>query len=115
MHFGYRLFAYVGSQGASIYLKNGEVYEDRGFKVTVSDTTGAGDAFMGGFLSELISLDITKGNLCKRIREHHQPLLTFANASGALTASVKGAIQEAPGKRHVLTLIAAQRASNESR
>ncbi|MGE7878484.1 carbohydrate kinase family protein [Peribacillus muralis] len=104
-----------GSQGASIYLKNGEVYEDRGFKVTVSDTTGAGDAFMGGFLSELISLDITKGNLCKRIREHHQPLLTFANASGALTASVKGAIQEAPGKRHVLTLIAAQRASNESR
>ncbi|WP_340371585.1 carbohydrate kinase [Peribacillus sp. FSL E2-0218] len=104
-----------GSKGASIYLKNGELYEDPGFSVTVSDTTGAGDAFMGGFLSELVSLDITNGNLRQRVREHHQRLLTFANASGALTASVKGAIQEAPGKRHILTFIATQRTKNESR
>ncbi|MCU6603129.1 carbohydrate kinase [Peribacillus frigoritolerans] len=98
-----------GSDGANIYLKNGEVYEDKGFKVIVSDTTGAGDAFIGGFLSELVSLEVTNENLCERVSENHQRLLTFANASGALTASVKGAIQEAPGKRHVLNFISTQR------
>ncbi|RPK04746.1 Fructokinase [Priestia endophytica] len=46
-----------GSEGAIIYLKDGEHYIDRGFKVIVSDTTGAGDAFIGGFLSELMLLD----------------------------------------------------------
>lgn len=101
-----------GSEGAIIYLKNGEQYEDRGFKVTVSDTTGAGDAFIGGFLSELLSLDISNDNLCQTVSKNHQRLLTFANASGALTASVKGAIQAAPGKRHVLNFISTQRATN---
>jgi fructokinase len=98
-----------GSMGAVIYLKNGEKYEDHGFKVTIADTTGAGDAFIGGFLSELISLDISIGNLCYKIKENHQRILTFANASGALTATVKGAIHSAPDKRHVMNFIATQR------
>ncbi|MGE1115588.1 carbohydrate kinase [Priestia megaterium] len=98
-----------GKDGAIIYLKNGEQFEDKGFKVTVSDTTGAGDAFIGGFLSVLLSLDTSRDNLCQTVSEHHQQLLTFANASGALTASVKGAIQAAPGKQHVLNFISTQR------
>lgn len=98
-----------GSIGASIYLKNGEHFEDKGFKVAVSDTTGAGDAFIGGFLSELLSLNISTDNLCAKVSENHRQLLEFANASGALTASVKGAIQAAPGKQHVLNLISTQR------
>ena len=98
-----------GNDGAIIYLKNGEVYEDKGFKVTVSDTTGAGDAFIGGFLSVLAFSWHIEDNLCQTVSEHHQRLLTFANASGALTASVKGAIQAAPGKRHVLNFISTQR------
>ncbi|QED49852.1 carbohydrate kinase family protein [Cytobacillus dafuensis] len=97
-----------GSEGAIIFFKNGEKYEDKGFTVSVADTTGAGDAFIGGFLSELLSLNITIHNLCQKIKENHQRLLTFANASGALTATVKGAIQAAPGKDEVLKLIAAQ-------
>lgn len=98
-----------GSKGAVIYLKNGNHYEDKGFKVTVADTTGAGDAFIGGFLSELQSLDITIENLCEKVSENHQRILAFANASGALTASVKGAIHAAPAKHHVLNFIATQR------
>lgn len=98
-----------GSKGAAIYLKNGNQYEDKGFKVTVADTTGAGDAFIGGFLSELLSLDISIKNLSQKISESHQRILTFANASGALTASVKGAIHAAPAKRHVLNFISTQR------
>jgi len=98
-----------GKDGAIIYLKNGEQFEDKGFKVTVSDTTGAGDAFIGGFLSELLSIDISSENLCQKVSEHHQQLLTFANASGALTASVKGAIHAAPGKQHIVNFIDTQR------
>ncbi|MCF8891269.1 PfkB family carbohydrate kinase, partial [Priestia megaterium] len=98
-----------GKDGAIIYLKNGEQFEDKGFKVTVSDTTGAGDAFIGGFLYQLLSIDISSGNLCQKVSEHHQQLLTFANASGALTASVKGAIHAAPGKQHIMNFIATQR------
>jgi fructokinase len=98
-----------GKDGAIIYLKNGEQFEDKGFKVTVSDTTGAGDAFIGGLLYQLLSIDISSENLCQKVSEHHQQLLTFANASGALTASVKGAIQAAPGKQHIMNFIATQR------
>ena len=98
-----------GSKGAVIYLENGEKFEDQGFKVTVADTTGAGDAFIGGFLSELISLDISIENLGQKVSEKHRKILTFANASGALTASVKGAIHAAPAKQHVLNFIATRR------
>jgi fructokinase len=94
-----------GRHGASIHFENGETYEGKGFKVTVADTTGAGDAFIGGFLSELSQHGITSENLVEQVRAHHEELLTFANASGALTASVKGAIQSAPGKEHVLRFI----------
>ncbi|MGM0746297.1 MAG: carbohydrate kinase family protein [Bacillota bacterium] len=55
-----------GCDGAAIYLKNGESYEDKGFKVAVSDTTGAGDAFISGFLSELMSIGIAKQTLCEQ-------------------------------------------------
>jgi fructokinase len=98
-----------GSKGAVIYLKSGESFEDCGFKVTVADTTGAGDAFIGGLLSELLSLNISVDHLCQKISENHDRILTFANASGALTASVKGAIHAAPAKGHVLNFISTQR------
>lgn len=99
-----------GKDGASIYLKSGERFDDPGFKVTVADTTGAGDAFIGGFLAELIQLSVKSGQLILTISEHHETLLAFANASGALTTSVKGAIHAAPGKKQVLELAAMQRA-----
>lgn len=95
----------LGKDGAILYLKNGESYRGDGFNVTVADTTGAGDAFIGGFLSVLLELEITTHNLVSKIRDNHEQLLTFANASGALTASVKGAIQSAPAKNHVLNFI----------
>jgi len=98
-----------GSEGAEIYLKSGETYRNEGFKVTVADTTGAGDAFIGGFLSELIAFNPSVDDLCEKISKNHERILTFANASGALTASVKGAIHAAPAKKHVLNFIEVQR------
>ncbi|MED4072878.1 hypothetical protein [Priestia endophytica] len=69
-----------GNGGTIIYLKN---------KVVVQDTRGAGTIFISGFLSELISLDISINNLHQKVSPNHQRLLTFSNASGPLTASVK--------------------------
>ncbi|KAK9075293.1 hypothetical protein SSX86_003616 [Deinandra increscens subsp. villosa] len=67
-----------------------------GVKVKPVDTTGAGDAFVGGILSILAS----DTNLYKdetRLRE----ALRFANACGALTVTKKGAIPAMPTKDEV--------------
>ncbi|WP_338780303.1 carbohydrate kinase [Metabacillus sp. FJAT-52054] len=98
-----------GGDGAAIYLKEGQVFKDPGFKVTVEDTTGAGDAFIGGLLSELLSLEAKPDSLIQTLQTHHEQLLTFSNASGALAASVKGAIEAAPGREKVMKFIEAQR------
>lgn len=94
-----------GKDGASVYLKSGERFDHQGFQVQVEDTTGAGDAFIGGFLAELIKLDFHNGKLMSAIRAHYENLLAFANASGALTTSVKGAIHAGPGKEQIMDFI----------
>jgi fructokinase len=39
------------------------------------------------------------------LSEYHKEILDFANASGALTASVKGAIHSTPAKKHILNFL----------
>ncbi|MEM1503787.1 carbohydrate kinase [Domibacillus sp. 8LH] len=101
-----------GKNGASLFLKSGQQFHDPGFKVAVMDTTGAGDAFVGGFLSKILELNVHSKGLAETINIHYKSLLSFANASGALTAAVKGAICAAPEKKYVLNWAAAQRNKN---
>ncbi|MGX1192133.1 carbohydrate kinase family protein [Metabacillus sp. SLBN-84] len=98
-----------GNEGAAIYIKDEGVYEHSGFKITPVDTTGAGDAFIGGFLSELVRLNTNPLNLTELLRTHHNKLLIFANASGALAATVKGAIDSTPGREGVMEFIRTMR------
>jgi fructokinase len=93
-----------GAKGADLYTKEGK-FESSGFKVTVEDTTGAGDAFIGGFLYKLLEMDVQVSNLDQVLNEYHKEILEFANASGALTASVKGAIHATPAKKHILNFL----------
>ncbi|WP_042352850.1 carbohydrate kinase family protein [Bacillus massiliigorillae] len=93
-----------GADGAELHLKN-QSFVSSGFKVTVSDTTGAGDAFIGGLLYMLTAHKVQLANVEQILADKHDDILTFANASGALTASVKGAIHAAPAKKHVLNFI----------
>lgn len=93
-----------GADGADLYLRNAK-YESSGFKVAVADTTGAGDAFIGGFLYKLLENKVSLSNIEKVLHDENEDILRFANASGALTASVKGAIHAAPAKKHVLNFI----------
>lgn len=71
-----------------------------GFQVEAVDTTGAGDAFVAGFLSHLVAEDDLlqdEGKLQAAIR--------FANGAGALTATGRGAIPSLPTVDQVRELI----------
>ncbi|GLB62054.1 carbohydrate kinase family protein [Cytobacillus sp. NCCP-133] len=96
-----------GSAGAELFLQDAN-WESSGYKVDVQDTTGAGDAFIGGFLFKLLEAKVNSENILSILKEKHTEILSFANASGALTAAGKGAISALPDKEQVLAFIKAQ-------
>ncbi|MED6180380.1 hypothetical protein PIB30_009733 [Stylosanthes scabra] len=85
-----------GADGCRYYTKefNGRV---QGFKVNAVDTTGAGDAFVAGILSQLAA-DLSLLQKEEQLRD----ALKFANACGALTVTERGAIPALPTKEAVL-------------
>ncbi|XP_073151381.1 probable fructokinase-6, chloroplastic [Henckelia pumila] len=85
-----------GQEGCRYYTKefNGRV---AGLKVESVDTTGAGDAFVAGVLSQLAT-DTSLLQDENRLRE----ALRFANACGALTVTERGAIPALPTRETVL-------------
>jgi fructokinase len=66
-----------GGDGA--VLLHDQIYRVPGFKVTVADTVGSGDAFLAGFLKKHIN------------GEAPADALTYASALGALVATHRGA------------------------
>lgn len=97
-----------GAAGADLYSKDAK-WTSSGYKVDVQDTTGAGDAFIGGFLFQLLEQEATPGNLGEVLSAKHADILKFANASGALTTTGKGAISALPKKEQVMNLIIEQK------
>ncbi|WP_082727092.1 PfkB family carbohydrate kinase [Paenibacillus riograndensis] len=73
-----------------------------GYKVDTVDTTGAGDAFLGGFLYQLLE----RGCSVEQIRDQDWiPIVSFANAVGALVTTRKGAIPAIPTYRQAAALV----------
>ncbi|KAJ8556323.1 hypothetical protein K7X08_023081 [Anisodus acutangulus] len=88
-----------GGDGCRYYTKDfhGRV---NGIKVTPVDTTGAGDAFVGGLLNSMaLDPDIYMDE--KKLRD----ALHFANGCGAITVTEKGAIPALPTKEAVLKIL----------
>ncbi|MQL96012.1 hypothetical protein Taro_028682 [Colocasia esculenta] len=85
-----------GRDGCRYYSKD---FSGRvgGLQVNAVDTTGAGDAFVAGFLYHLAS-DLLLLKDEDRLRE----ALKFANACGALTVTERGAIPALPSRQAVL-------------
>ncbi|MGE5612902.1 MAG: PfkB family carbohydrate kinase [Bacillota bacterium] len=65
------------------------------YDVKVVDTTGAGDAFLGGALYKLKGLGLEQ--LCTLSKKDLEDILSFANAVGALTTTKRGGIPAVPG------------------
>ncbi len=85
----------LGANGA-VARAGGEVVESPGFVVPVADSTGAGDAFRGGFIAGWIAAPAgaTLGDI-----------LTFANATAALNCRAVGAQAGLPTRAEVMALV----------
>ncbi|CAN1227958.1 Probable fructokinase-6, chloroplastic [Linum perenne] len=88
-----------GPDGCRYYTKefSGRV---KGLKVEAIDTTGAGDAFVAGILSQLAA-DLSLLQNEEKLRD----ALKFANACGALTVMERGAIPALPTREAVTDAI----------
>ncbi|MED3573279.1 carbohydrate kinase [Cytobacillus praedii] len=93
-----------GAAGAELYIK-GYKYESKGYPVKAVDTTGAGDAFIGGVLYKLLEMRACPSNLERILKANYAVILAFANGSGALTTTGKGAISSLPTKEAITELI----------
>jgi fructokinase len=81
----------AGDQGCAYFL-NGHIGRLPAFPVDVEDTTGAGDSFVAGFLSQLCQ----KGLRCLQDAHGARAVVRYASAVGALTTSHAGAIAAQP-------------------
>lgn len=79
-----------GALGSTFYSKEGLLLHMPGLKVDVKDTTGAGDAFIGCFLSEMIKVDLvfTESNILHALK--------VANTKAALTTTQFGGMSAIP-------------------
>ncbi|WP_046175881.1 carbohydrate kinase family protein [Domibacillus indicus] len=89
-----------GADGAALYM-NDRKMESAGFSVQVQDTTGAGDAFIGSFLFQMLELETAPENSLSILEQHGEEMLQFANAAGAITTTGKGAISSLPSIRQI--------------
>lgn len=95
------LLVTLGEKGTVIKNEAGNLAVSS-YQVTPIDTTGAGDAFMGAFLSLLIR----SGQELEKLRlEEAEQMVQFANAAGALTTTKKGGIDAQPRLEEILQLM----------
>jgi ribokinase len=85
----------LGSRGAQLRTSDGEVVNVAAFAVRPVDTTGAGDAFCGGFAAALARGD----SMVDALR--------FASATGALATTRPGAVPSLPLLAEIEALISA--------
>jgi sugar/nucleoside kinase (ribokinase family) len=99
------LFVTLGAQGCYAHVSgpHGFVGHVPGFPVPAVDTTGAGDAFMAGVLSQLARFDY---QLSAVREEQWLDIVRFANAMGGLTTTKRGAIPALPNRAEVERLLA---------
>jgi len=85
------LFVTRGKNGAAVYTRD-YAMDVPGLPVTAVDTTGAGDAFNGAFLSRFLTIPLSERLKPGPMKD----ILDFANASGAITVTRKGAMAGSP-------------------
>ena len=89
-----------GTNGAEFITKERVIFSPS-FKVSAQDTTGAGDSFIGSLLYQVAEGEYSLEELVTLSEEKVQEILTFSNATAALTVCKKGAIGALPLKEEV--------------
>jgi len=92
----------LGAGGSYFATAQGNAFVPA-FEVETIDATGCGDAFVAGLLSQLIAVKSETGFPSP---EHMKGILRYANATGALTAQVKGVIPALPTAEAVESFLA---------
>ncbi|RIE15386.1 carbohydrate kinase family protein [Candidatus Cryosericum septentrionale] len=90
----------LGKDGALIRTKT-SLAQVKAIDCTVVDTTGAGDAFWGGFLYKLVQSNKRPGELTA---EEANDFVEFANAVATLCVQKRGAIPAMPYLKDVMNL-----------
>ena len=93
-----------GTNGAEFITKERVIFSPS-FKVSAQDTTGAGDSLIGSLLDQVAEGEYSLEELVTLSEEKVQEILTFSNATAALTVCKKGAIGALPLKEEVLAKI----------
>ena len=95
---GYGPKAVVVTRGAEscVYCEEGMALEVPAFKVAPVDTTGGGDAFVGGLLVKLCARVKAGERIHRMGKEQTAQIVRFAHACGALTVTRKGVIPALP-------------------
>ena len=93
-----------GTNGAEFITKERVIFSPS-FKVSAQDTTGAGDSFIGSLLYQVAEGEYSLEELVTLSEEKVQEILTFSNATAALTVCKKVAIGALPLKEEVLAKI----------
>jgi fructokinase len=100
--FGITLLLVTAGGGGSFYQMKDWWGKVESFAVQTVDTTGAGDAFFGALLYEILDL----GKPLQAWKEKDlQEVLRFANAAGALATTRKGAIPSLGTLEEIHTLV----------
>ncbi|MBW9146443.1 carbohydrate kinase [Clostridium sp. CM028] len=93
-----------GSSGAEFIVKNKKVFS-KGFTIKVEDTTGAGDSFIGAFLYQIASMDLSLKDILGLDEDIIKEMLNFSNATAAFVVSKRGAIDALPKKEQVYNIM----------
>lgn len=97
----------LGGDGAELFY-DGQSYVIPGYRADkVTDTTGAGDAFWGGFLSEVLNQGVSSTEQLNA--EILKKAVTYGNVSGSLSVREKGAIASLPTREKIEAFLAENR------
>lgn len=89
----------LGGDGSELFY-DGQSWVIPAFKAEkVADTTGAGDAFWGGFLSRVLNQGVQSVNDLSA--EILKSAVTYGNVSGSLAVTKKGAIASLPTREQI--------------
>lgn len=95
------LFVTVGEKGSYLFNQGRFVFSP-GISVEAVDTTGCGDAFMGGVLHKILKNNYLEVEATKK---EMKDLLRFGNAMGAYVAQYKGGIPAMPNLIEIETFM----------